>query len=247
MRCNDLIARVVGLFPETFVGVVHAAAKPEGGHDQLDRRAGTLRDRAGLHRLQPQSRSGRRPLHPSAADRPLLVSLLREDGGAGRAGDDPRLGQLQPGDARHRRLLHRGRHDRLHAAAGRQSVHRFPDPALHHPAWRRRGALSLGPLSRAGGHAQAAEPRPASDEQRVLRYLRLSPAGHRPAGRRDREQEHPVRQRDGGRGARHRSHDRPSISTTPSAMSMRWISPTRNAPRFSKAMPGACSRGSTPS
>ena len=35
---------------------------------------------------------------------------------ARRAGDDPRLGQLQPGDARHRRLLHRRRHDRLHAA-----------------------------------------------------------------------------------------------------------------------------------
>ncbi len=64
----------------------------------------------------------------------------------------------------------------------------FPDAALHHPAWRRRGALSLGPLPRAGRHAQAAGSRDPSDEQRVLRHLRLPPAGHRPAGRGDRHE-----------------------------------------------------------
>ena len=59
------------------------------------------------------------------------------------------------------------------------------------------------------------------------------------------EQEHPVRIGDGRRGARDRS-DRPGIiSTTPNAMSMRWISPMPSAPRSSRAMPGGCFRGST--
>ena len=63
---------------------------------------------------------------PPLTDR-YLVSLLREDGRAGRAGDDPRLGQLQSRPARDRRLLHRRRHDRLHAADRGRSVRRFPD------------------------------------------------------------------------------------------------------------------------
>jgi hypothetical protein len=62
-----------------------------------------------------------------AAHRPLLVSVLREDGRARRAGDDPRLGQLQSGAARDRRLLHRRRHHRLHAVDRRRSVQGFPD------------------------------------------------------------------------------------------------------------------------
>ena len=61
----------------------------------------------------------------------------------------------------------------------------FPTLPLHHPAWRRGGAVSLGPLSRArAGHGQAAAHRiPA--RQRVLRYLRLSPARHGAAGQGD--------------------------------------------------------------
>ncbi len=35
----------------------------------------------------------------------------------------------------------------------------FPDAALHHSAWRRSGAVSLGPLPRPGRHAQAARHR----------------------------------------------------------------------------------------
>ena len=119
---NDLIARCVALYPEIFAGVCMLPQIPKADLDRLDRGAGALRHRARLHRLQPQSRSRRRPFHQPAADRPLLVSLLREDGRARRAGDDPRLGQLQSGPARHRRLLHRRRHDRLHAADRGRSV-----------------------------------------------------------------------------------------------------------------------------
>ena len=55
--------------------------------------------------------------------------------------------------------------------------------------------------------------------QRLLRHLRVSPAGHRPADAGDSGREHPVRERDDRRGARHRSRDRASTSTTRSATS----------------------------
>ena len=137
---------------------LHAAAIARSGHERADCRAEALRRRNGLHRLQPQPRSGRRALQASAADRRILVPVLRGDVRAGRAGDDPRFGQLQPGDARHRGLLHRRRYHRLHAIAGRRSVRPLPQLALHHSAWRRRGALSLGPLPRPGRHAEEARP-----------------------------------------------------------------------------------------
>ena len=60
-------------------------------------------------------------------------------------------------------------------------VQGLPDAALRHPARRRRGALPLGalPRPRAGAEEAAAEGPPP--EQRLLRHLRLPPAGHRPA------------------------------------------------------------------
>ncbi len=122
---------------------------------QLDRRARALRERARLRRLQPQPRPVRRPLDLAAADRPALVSVLREDGRARRAGDDPRLGVVQPELPRHRRALHQRRHHRLHAVHPGRPVPRLPDAALHHPARRRRGALPLGPLPRPRRHAEA--------------------------------------------------------------------------------------------
>jgi hypothetical protein len=73
--CNNLIARR-GALSRNLCRRVHAAPVARGGHDQLDRRAGTLRDGAGLHRLQPQPRSGRRALQASAADGRILVPLL---------------------------------------------------------------------------------------------------------------------------------------------------------------------------
>ena len=48
-------------------------------------------------------------------------------------------------------------------------------------------------------------------EQRLLRHLRLPPAGHRPADQGDPGRQHPVRQRDDRRGARHRSGDRAQL------------------------------------
>ena len=182
--CNDLIKRVVDLYPENFVGVCQLPQSPGVPIANSIARARALRDRARLRRLQPQSRSVGRPLDVAAADRPALVSVLREDGRARRAGDDPRLGVVQSELPCHRRALHQRRHDGVHAVHRGRSVPRFSDAALRHPARRRRRAVSLGPLSRPRRHAQAPAARAARHEERVLRHLRLSPARHRPAGRR---------------------------------------------------------------
>ena len=64
-------------------------------------------------------------------------------------------------------------------------------------------------------------PRRARDEQRLLRHLRLPPAGHRPPLRGHRHREHPLRFRD-GRAPCAASTPRPATtSTTPSATSTR--------------------------
>ncbi len=98
-------------------------------------------------------------------------------------------------------------------------VQGFSDPEIPDPAWRRRGTLPLGSVPRAGaGTEKAAVERP-SPEQHLFRHLRLSPARHRPADQGHPGRQHPVRQRDDRRGARHRSGDRISLMTTPSAIS----------------------------
>ena len=79
---------------------------------------------------------------------------------------------------------------------------RFPDAAVRDPARRRRGALPLGPLPRPDRADEPAAARRARDEERVLRHLRLPPAGHRPADERDQRRQHPVRLRDARRRAR---------------------------------------------
>ena len=60
--CNDLIKRVVDLYPENFVGVCQLPQSPgvpiENSVAELER----MRARAGLRRLQPQSRSFGRAL-----------------------------------------------------------------------------------------------------------------------------------------------------------------------------------------
>ena len=62
-------------------------------------------------------------------------------------------------------------------------VQGLPDAEVRHPARRRRGALPLGPLPRHGaGHASARRS-PSTAAQRLLRHLRLPPAGHQPADR----------------------------------------------------------------
>ena len=157
---NDLIARCVAALSRDLRRRLHAAAvarRPISPSSiaELERCV----ERARLHRLQPQSRSRRRPFHQPAADRRVLVPVLREDGRAGRAGNDPRLGQLQPGlHATGAYYIAADTIAFMQLIAGRP-VRRLPDFALHHSARRRRGALSLGPLSRARRHAQAADPR----------------------------------------------------------------------------------------
>ena len=148
----------------------------------VDRRAAPVRGGARLRRLQPQPGPQRRVLDLAAADRPQLVPVLRGDGRAGRAGDGARLGVGQPGVPRDGRVLHQRRHDGLHAAACRATCSpTCPDLRLVIPHgggavpyhWGRYRGLAdmLGqPPVRVQRHGQ-----------RLLRHLRLPPAGHRPA------------------------------------------------------------------
>ncbi len=150
----------------------------------VHRRARALRERARVHRLQPQPGPVGRALEGAAAHRPLVVSALREDGRARRARDGPRQHVVQPELPRHGRALHQRRHDRVHAVPDVRSVQGLPDAEVHHPARRRRGAVPLGTLPRPrAGHEAAAAPGAAA-EQRVLRHLRLPPPGDRAADRR---------------------------------------------------------------
>jgi 4-oxalmesaconate hydratase len=99
--CNDLIARVVGLYPDVFAGVCMLPQSPEADMAssivELERCVGT-----GLYRLQPQpDPGGGRFTHPPLTDEywfPFYEKMVR----ARRSGDDPRFGQLQSGDARDR-------------------------------------------------------------------------------------------------------------------------------------------------
>ena len=88
---NDLIARCVALYPEVFAGVCMLPQSPKadlsGSIAELERCVTGL----GFIGCNLNPDPGRRPFHQPAAHRPFLVSLLREDGGAGRARDDPRL------------------------------------------------------------------------------------------------------------------------------------------------------------
>ena len=95
VACNNLIKRVVDLFPETFVGVCQLPQSP--GADLTESHQGTraLRHRARLHRLQPEPRPERRQVGDGSADGQVLVPALREDGRARRSGHDPRVGVVQ--------------------------------------------------------------------------------------------------------------------------------------------------------
>ena len=99
--------------------------RPRACARQLHRGAGALREGVRLHRLQPQSGSVRRLLDRPAAHRQVVVSAVREDGGARRAGDDPRQRVLQSELPCHRRALHQRRHHRVHAVHHRRTCSRI--------------------------------------------------------------------------------------------------------------------------
>ena len=124
-----------------------ASADPRGAAHRLHPRAGALRQRARLRRLQPEPGPQRRLLDRPPARRPLVVSLLREDGGARRARDDPRERRLQPRLPHHRLPLPRGGHHGGDADDHLRPVPGLPGPQVHRPARRRRRPLPLGPAS----------------------------------------------------------------------------------------------------
>ena len=126
-------------------------------------------------------------------------------------------------------------------------VQGLPDAALRHPARRRRRALPLGALPRPRAGAEEAAARGAPAEQRLLRHLRLPPARHRSADHGRAGREHPVRQRDDRRRARHRSRDRPQLRRH-QALHRGVAAPDAGAAssRSTKATPGASIRASTP-
>ena len=140
-----------------------AAAVAGRRSEDLHSRAGEVRQRVRLRRHQPQSRSVGRPLEGAAAVRPALVPDLREDGRVRHPGDDPRQHQLQRLLPHHRRALPERRHHGVHAVPDGRPVQGLPDAEVRDPARRRRGALPLGPLPRAGAGAEeaAAEGPPA--------------------------------------------------------------------------------------
>ena len=158
-----------------------AAAEPGRRSQDLHSRTRAMREGVRLRRDQPQSRPIRRPLDsPPLTDRhwyPIYEKMVEYDIPA-MVHVSTSCNALLP---HHRGPLHQRRHDGGDAVHSGRPLQGFPDAALHRPAWRRRGALSLGPLSRprAGTEEAAAEGPPA--QERLLRHLRLSPAGHRPA------------------------------------------------------------------
>ena len=180
--CNDLVHRVTELFPDALRARSAScrrrpAATLAGCIAELRRCV----DRARLRRLQPQPRPVRRLLDLAADDGRVLVPAVRGDGRARRARDDPRVDLVQPELPHARRALPQRRHHGVHAAGAGRPVRPVPDAAVRHPARRRRGALPLGPLPGPGRPRSAGPTRATRAAQRLLRHLRLPPAGHRPA------------------------------------------------------------------
>ena len=157
-HCNELVRRVCDLYPANFAPVCQLPQSPGGADRTVGPRAAPLRRGDGVHRLQPQPRPVRRPtgtarrwataywyplyeamveldvpamIHVSAACNPNFHTTGSHYLGA----DTTAFMQLITSDV----------------------LQRFPDPALHHPARRRRGAVPLGPVPWHGpGHGDAA-------------------------------------------------------------------------------------------
>ena len=249
-RCNDLIARVRRPLSRDLRRRLHAAAKA-----RRPTSPGSIAELRALRRPSSASSAATSiPIpaaaisqHPPLTDRfwfPFYEKMVR----AGRAGDDPRLGQLQPGAARDRRLLHRRRHDRLHAADPGRSVRAISRPC----ASSSRMAAAPCPII---GAATAAWPTCSSSRASTSHLMNNvffdTCVYHQPGidllaevidtknilfgiG-------------DGRRGARHRPADRPLFRRHQALCRRAGDRRRRRSTRSSRAMRAASSRGSTPS
>src|SRR5207237_9157282 len=146
------------------------------------RRACALCQSARLRRLQSEPGYVRRLLAGATTHRPLLVPVVRKDGGARRAGDGACQCHVQSSLPPDRLALSERRHHRFYAVlSAAAALQRFPNPAVHHSAWRRRGSVPLGPLSRhEPGYGPARADR-AGDEEWLVRHWRLASSRYRPA------------------------------------------------------------------
>ena len=198
--CNNLIARVVALYPDIFAGVCMLSQSPEADMSssiaELERCVGM--GFIGCN-LNPDPGGGKFS-HPPLTDRywyPFYEKMVELD--------VPAMihvsGSCNP--AMHATGAYYIAADTI---AFMQLIEGnlfkdFPDFALYHPAWWWRSALPLGTVSRPCRYVETTRSFGASDEQCLFRYLRLSSARHQSAGGCHRQQEHFIRQRNGRRGA----------------------------------------------
>ena len=113
-----------------------------------------MRQRAGVHRHQPQPGPDRWLLDRPAAVRQVVVPGVREDGEL----DIPAMIHVSPDQQPrlplHRRALHQRRHDGVHAVPHLGRARASSRRCVDHPARRRRGAVPLGPLPWPGAGQQ---------------------------------------------------------------------------------------------
>ena len=155
--CNELCARVAKLFPDNFIGAAMLPQSP--GVDPktcIPEMEKCVKEYGfvGIN-LNPDP-SGGHWTSPPLSDRqwyPIYEKMVELDIPA-MIHVSHQLQRLLP---HHRRALSERRHHRLHAMPDLGPVQGLSDVEVPDPAWRRRGALSLGPLPRAGaGDEEAA-------------------------------------------------------------------------------------------
>ena len=160
--CNDLIHRVCTLFPKNFIGVCQLpqtqGEPPTSSIKELERCVKELGfvgcnlnpdPSGGYFNAPPLTDKWWYPFYEKMIelDVPAMIHVSR---------------LLQSGPAHHRLLLPQRRHHGVHAAHAVRPVQGFPEAQVDHPAWRRRGAVPLGPLPRHRARQQATRARPRS-------------------------------------------------------------------------------------
>ena len=147
--CNDLIARVAKTVARQSLAGLPTAAVARRRSEGMGRRAGSLRQGLGFHRLQRQSRCRRRKRAADAVHgQRVVVSAVGKDGGARRAVHRARQRVAQPGDASDQFLLHRPSQFRRGRATQVARVQGFSQAQDHHSAWRRGDSVSMEPPTR---------------------------------------------------------------------------------------------------